>query len=116
MNIVNIAKIAHEVNRTYCIEIGDNSQPSWENAPEWQKKSAISGVNYHLDNSNSKPEDSHNSWLKEKEEDGWSYGKVKDAEKKTHPCYVPYEELPLEDKVKDSLFISIVKNLSILLD
>jgi len=80
------------------------------------KKSAISGVNYHLDNLDSKPEDSHNSWLKEKEKDGWSYGKVKDAEKKTHPCCIPYEELPLEDKIKDSLFISVVKDLSILLD
>ena len=38
MNIVKIAKIAHEVNRTYCIEIGDDSQLSWKDAPEWQKR------------------------------------------------------------------------------
>jgi len=38
MDIEDIAKVAHEVNRAYCISIGDNSQQSWECSPEWQKK------------------------------------------------------------------------------
>ena len=83
-----IAKTCHEVNRAYCHSIGDDSQPSWENAPEWQKKSAIAGVKYILTNPDAKPSDSHDSWLSTKKADGWKYGPVKDPEKKEHPCYV----------------------------
>ncbi len=110
--IIGIAKVCHETNRAYCQTIGDNTQPTWEDAPKWQKQSAINGVKYHLENPNSKPEDSHNSWLKEKEQTGWKYGKVKDPEKKEHPCFVPYEQLPEEQKAKDKLFISIIRSLN----
>lgn len=46
--------------------------------------------------------------MKEKIEDGWVYGDEKDTEKKTHPCLVPYEELPEFQKKKDALFQAIV--------
>lgn len=112
MTAEQIARVCHEANKGYCESIGDNSQPTWEQAPEWQKQSAINGVKYHLSNPDSKPEDSHNSWLKEKVETGWVYGPVKDAEKKEHPCMVPYNELPEAQQFKDKLFISIVRALS----
>lgn len=112
MQVEQIAEVCHEANRAYCKSIGDNSQPTWEDAPDWQKKSAVTGVKYHLDNPNSKPEDSHNSWLKEKEADGWKYGEVKNPETKEHPCYVPYEQLPIEQQKKDYLFLGIVRALA----
>ena len=112
MQVEQIAKVCHEANRAYCESIGDNSQPTWDNAPDWQKKSAVTGVQYHLDNPNSKPEDSHNSWLKEKEADGWKYGTVKNPETKEHPCYVPYSELPIEQQKKDYLFLGVVRALA----
>ena len=104
-----IAAVAHEVNRAYCHSIGDDSQPAWNDAPDWQQKSAIAGVEYHLENPSASPEDSHISWLKVKEADGWKYGPVKDPEKKEHPCYVPYKELPKEQQAKDYLFSAVVK-------
>lgn len=113
--IGNIARVCHETNRAYCESIGDTSQPPWDNAPEWQQKSAITGVEYHLNNPDAKPSDSHNSWLKEKEADGWKYGPVKNPETKEHPCYVPYEELPLDQQIKDSLFIAVVRAMKPLL-
>lgn len=103
-----IAKICHETNRAYCQTIGDNSQLAWEESPEWQRQSAINGVKYHLKNPDAKPSDSHNSWLQEKRETGWKYGPVKDVEKKEHPCFVEYEELPVEQQKKDYLFKAIV--------
>lgn len=106
-----IAKVCHEANRAYCESIGDNTQPTWENAPDWQKQSAINGVKFHLENPNAQPCDSHNSWLKEKQESGWKYGEVKNPETKEHPCFVPYEQLPLEQQKKDALFISVVHSL-----
>lgn len=111
MSIENIAQVAHEINKAYCEAIGDNSQPTWENAPEWQKSSAIQGVKFHLENPNAGPDASHNSWLKQKEEEGWKYGPVKNPETKEHPCYVPYEQLPTEQKAKDYLFKQVVHSL-----
>lgn len=108
-NYENVAKVCHEANKAYCETIGDNSQPSWEEAPAWQRESAINGVIFHFNNENTTPADSHNSWLKEKEEQGWKYGEVKDPEKKEHPCFVPYEQLPKTQQVKDYIFKNIVE-------
>ncbi len=115
MNSELMAQVAHETNRAYCRTIGDNSQPTWEDAPGWQKDSAVNGVEFHLDNPEAGCSASHESWLKEKESDGWKYGEVKDAEKKEHPCFVPYNELPDEQKVKDALFVGVVRALKVLL-
>lgn len=103
-----IARAAHEINRAYCVSIGDTSQPVWEEAPDWQKQSALNGVNHHLEGSLT-PEQSHESWLAEKAASGWTYGPVKDVVKKEHPCFVPYSELPQEQRVKDYLFKAVVE-------
>ncbi len=113
MNIEQIARVAHETNRAYCESIGDTSQPTWEDAPEWQRQSAIKGVTFHIDNHTNgitpSPSASHDSWLEEKRVDGWKYGTEKDPEKKEHPCYVPYDQLPVEQRLKDYLFGAIVE-------
>ena len=107
--IHHVAQVAHEVNRAYCEAIGDNSQPKWEDAPDWQVVSAMNGVVAHIKNPNLTPEESHNLWKKQKLDEGWVHGKVKDPEKKTHPCIVPtYQDLPLEQRVKDNLFKAVV--------
>ena len=103
-----IARVAHEINRAYCASLGDASQPAWEEAPEWQRASALAGVDMHLANPDATPEQSHESWLAQKVADGWTYGPVKDAEKKQHPCCVPYADLPAEQKAKDYLFRGVV--------
>ena len=105
--IEDIARICHNVNKAYCEAFGDKTQPVWEEAPEWQRKSAIDGVRFHLKNETT-PEQSHESWLAVKKADGWTYGPVKNPEKKEHPCFVPYSQLPKEQQVKDHLFKAIV--------
>jgi hypothetical protein len=107
-----IARVAHEVNRAYCAALGDLSQPAWETAPDWQKSSAINGVAFHRANPDAGPDHSHNEWLNEKAATGWKFGPVKDPEKKEHPCFVPYDELPVEQKAKDFLFRAVVHALA----
>ena len=70
--IEKIARVAHMVNRAYCQSIGDMSQPTWEEAPDWQRKSAIKGVLFHQENPGALPSQSHDSWLAEKQADGWA--------------------------------------------
>lgn len=103
-----IAKICHQANKAYCEALDDNSQVDWEEAPQWQKDSAIAGVEFHM-NGEHGPEASHNNWMAQKEAEGWVYGEVKDPAKKEHPCMVPYGELPLTQRQKDALFIAVVK-------
>ena len=43
----------------------------------------------------------HEVWSKNRLDDGWTYGPVRDDQKKTHPCLVPYEELPEREKDYD---------------
>lgn len=108
MTVENVAAVAHAANRAFCVELYDTSQPVWEYAPDWQRTSAINGVKFHLANPNAKPSHSHEEWLKEKEATGWKFGPVKDADKKEHPCMVPYDQLPEDQKAKDALFIGVV--------
>jgi hypothetical protein len=108
MTLEDIAELCHEANRIYCRSIGDNSQVPWSEAPEWQRDSAIKGVVFDHDNPGTTPEMLHESWGAQKIADGWVYGPVKDAEKKTHPCLVPYDQLPPEQQAKDALFKTII--------
>lgn len=102
-----IARICHEANKAYCEALGDMSQPKWEEAPAWQRESARMGVDLHL-MGDFGPEASHISWMRQKLDEGWRYGKVKDAEKKEHPCIMAYADLPTEQKAKDYIFRAIV--------
>jgi len=113
MDITQIAKVAHEINAAYCLSQGDNTQPTWEYAPAWQRDSAMAGVAFHLANPDASASASHDSWLEDKKVNGWIYGEVKDAEAKTHPCFVPFEDLPKSQQAKDYLFKQIVHSLSV---
>lgn len=103
-----IARVCHEVNRAYCEAIGDTSQPVWEQAPEWQRDSAIKGVMLHLTNPLAGPQASHESWMAEKEAAGWKYGAVKNPDAKERPCMVPFSDLPREQQAKDFIFRAVV--------
>jgi hypothetical protein len=108
-SIEEIARVCHEANRAYCVLLGDASQPMWDDAPQWQKDSAVLGVQNALNGAS--PEQSHESWLAQKRADAWVYGPVKDAATKTHPCVVPYAELPDDQRRKDALFVAVVNAL-----
>lgn len=107
-----IAQVAHEVNRAYCQAIGDDSQPTWATAPQWQRESAMAGVRLHTDDPSAGPEASHECWMENKLADGWKYGPTKDPDAKQHPCLVPFADLPLEQQVKDHLFRAVVHALT----
>lgn len=106
--IESIAKACHEANKVWCEANGDNSQKHWDEGEVWQRDSAVKGVEFRLSNPDAGEDSQHNAWMKDKTDAGWVYGEVKDAEAKTHPCIVPFHELPEFQQKKDKLFCAIV--------
>lgn len=113
MNDEQIAKVCHEANRAYCESIGDTSQKPWEQAEKWQQRSAIDGVAFARENPNAPASAQHDAWMAAKLKDGWKYGLIKDPIRKEHPCIVPYEKLPIEQRRKDALFQAVVRALTV---
>lgn len=101
-----IAEVCHEANRVLQKKLGEPVNPPWDEASEEMRESVLDGVRNAL--CGASPQGSHENWLRFKQEQGWTYGRVKDEEKKTHPCMVAYYALPEEQKFKDKLFTGIV--------
>jgi len=110
----SVARACHEINRAYCQALGDYSQPAWADAPDWQRASARAGVDLHSSQPDAGPEASHVSWMKQKVAEGWVHGDVKDPEAKTHPCILPFNELPVEQQAKDYIFCAVVHQFMLL--
>lgn len=109
VDVYNIARQAHQLNKQWCEYNDDMSQVDWEECPEWQKRSAITGVLYMMENDDAGDSALHDSWMQSKLNDGWRYGEVKDETAQTHPCIVAFDQLPKHQQFKDRLFHSIVK-------
>lgn len=59
--VTAIARAAHEANRAWCISIGDDSQVSWDEAPDWQQASSRNGVLLLLEKPSTRPSQLHDS-------------------------------------------------------
>jgi hypothetical protein len=103
-----IAKTCHQANKEWCEFNGDFYQKNWGDAEEWQRQSAIKGVEFRLDNPNLGHDAQHNNWLKDKVADGWVWGEVKDPIARTHPCIIDWASLPPVQMKKDVIFCAIV--------
>ncbi|MDR1553452.1 MAG: Ryanodine receptor Ryr [Prevotellaceae bacterium] len=43
----------------------------------------------------------HDIWAAQRFAEGWQYGKERNDARKEHPCLIPYEELPENEKEYD---------------
>lgn len=111
IDIDQISKTCHEVNRAIQEFNNEPVGPSWVEAPADIKASARIGVFKAMEGAT--PEQLHESWIGSKVDDGWTYGLEKDYFKKTHPCIVPYEELDDAQKLKDSVFAAVVNSFNV---
>ncbi len=108
--IQRVARAAHNTVVTYCKTHGDYSIKEWEDAEPWQRESTITMVKNTLEG-NFSPAKEHERWLAEKTEKGYIYGAVKndDASKGplTNPNIKPYKELPIVQRMKDTILIAV---------
>ena len=109
--IKDIARACHEANKVWCEANADYSQKHWDEAEQWQRDSALKGVEFRINNPGAGEDAQHNAWMKDKTDCGWVYGEEKNADAKTHPCIVPFNELPSFQQKKDRLFCAIVDSL-----
>jgi len=112
LKVLIIAKAVHAVNAAYSLALGDDSHKSWDETSEQIQNSAIAGVEFTLDNPDAPVSAQHDAWTEHKLADGWVYGEEKSEELKTHPCLVPFNELPVEQQAKDFIFRAVVKSVS----
>ena len=107
-----IAEVAHQINNAYRCAIGETSRPPYHQMSDAERARIEAGVMQHLMNEHGiPPQAAHNLWMTYKLKDGWKYGEKYDLETKTHPCILPYESLPVDQRVKDYLFAGIVQAL-----
>lgn len=100
------ARAAHEVNSVYSAAIGDKVF-AWDEMTDAMRAGVINGAHMALDGKT--PAELHDAWSASRVAEGWTYGAVKDLDAKTHPCLVPYDELPEAQRRKDALFQSVVR-------
>lgn len=43
----------------------------------------------------------HDTWAQARLDEGWTYGRERNDANKTHPCLMPYDELPESEKEYD---------------
>ena len=103
----DIATICHAANGALRVVLGESPSPNWIDLDSESKLSVIEGVQHALSGKTS--EELHESWCRYKEDHGWKYGPVQNAEAKTHPNLVAYDQLPESQKLKDALFKAIVE-------
>lgn len=103
---IQIAQVVHEANRALQIVLGETPTGHWMEIDQAMRMSAVDGVENVIDGAT--PPENHANWMNFRSKQGWTYGPVKDPEAKTHPCMVPYEYLPQQQKLKDYLFSAIV--------
>jgi hypothetical protein len=107
-----VCSIAHEANRALCALFGDMSPLPWMAETEHVRQSVRFGVDWARRHPAATAEDMHEQWVRFKEASGWTYGPTKNERMQQHPCIVPYDELPEHQKLKDILFLSIVRALT----
>ena len=100
------ARLAHEALRRWRRWMREPELPRWEFAPRWMHESTLAMVAHVIDGRG--PADLHELWMRHKLAAGWKLGE-RDADARTHPDLVPYTELPLASRIKDSIMLAEVR-------
>ena len=111
MHTTYIARIANEINRVYAYCIGQEKSKFEQLKPEEIENIKI-GVKFCLANPTTTPEEIHAKWRETKLAAGWSYGPIINLHLKQHPNMINFYNLPISERIKDHIFVALVKELN----
>ena len=108
--IKEIAKFIYEATRIEAEWSNRSIVPEiWKQRDDKFKKQFVNIIEMYLEKDKlPTPEKAHDSWVVAYEKMGWKYGEKRDVDKKTHPDMLPFNELPKDEKDKDSIFLTFV--------
>ena len=98
--IEQAAQILHNWNRAYCTTIGNPPDQPWEQISDHDRENRQKAIRFLLQHPQASPEDVHHEWARDRTEQGWTLGAVRNEDLKTHPNLVPYGELPAAQRTK----------------
>ena len=112
MTKTEIAKVAHATLQEYKkFTEPELAIQGWFDVTKEDRDSFIAGVEWVMNNPATTAEHQHNAWVKHKKDTGWLYGKKKDEKLRTHPLMIPWADISLEHRTKDTIFIAVVVSL-----
>jgi len=80
----------------------------WENREDDFKEQFLKVIERQMgEHRSASPEELHGSWMQAYLDRGWVYGETYDPEARIHPDLVPYADLGVLERDKDSVFITL---------
>jgi hypothetical protein len=104
----NAACLAHEISRLYCNAIGVTVEPSWAYLKYTQREAITDRVMDIIEKGDMSPKDFHNRWMNRKKNCGWKHGNHFDRIALKDPFITEWENLPLQVRMMDTLFVDCV--------
>lgn len=105
-----IARVAHEAVRAFAAANGE-FKSSWEHLDLASQDRIIRGVEALAESPFRTPAENHANWLDDMDEAGWTWGEKHDAELKTHPAFMQFDDLPETFRRRNEIFLAVVKSL-----
>jgi hypothetical protein len=87
-------EIVYDLLRSFNRTFHNQVLPTFAEAEEWEQAAASSSFVYVRDHPDLSPPEIHAEWLGTMRDQGWEHVEEMDAEKRTHPHMVPWDELP----------------------
>ena len=112
VRIETVAELAHEIIRAMALETDGTVMPPWSEAPEWMQKSSVEMVTAMYKDPSLPASHFHDVWMKQRTDAGWKWGPVRNEDTKENPAMVPYSELPVSQRAKDTALKAMVSTIA----
>lgn len=99
-----VAAAAYTIVSALDLAMGRGARRPWEGQPELYKLEQTSCVRAHLAGEYSCARDAHEDWSERRRQAGWTWGPLRDVERKYHPSLLPWRALPLDLTAKAELY------------
>lgn len=110
--LFQIAMVAYEAARAFDFAQYARATEPWAEANDQQVTEFLRIVTFHLDNPLAGDAGLYNEWLRNKEAEGWSWGKVYSEEEQHDPTILPFHLIPADEQARHRLLAAIVKALA----